>query len=231
MPDYCLIPKALTEADFLALRDGVLGSPLVGSSTLAGPFRSSRGFAITFTAAGRGELESRFAYLKPFLARAIAPDAMKSVRPRLSFRAPPVPNAWYLNALLVGEAGSVARHADGTLRGPSGDDTAMPKVVSVLYLSAPQQAGGELVLSHKDSRPVPIQPVEGALLHFRGDLDHEVNAVHGLPDGKMRASLVLEQYAFDAEPLARLPAFKLDSRAGFSAYLQTAAPKNFEIEP
>ena len=54
-----------------------------------------------------------------------------------------------------------------------------------------------------------------------------------MPDGAQRASLVIEQYHFADEALARLPKFKLDSRAGFKAYLTHHAdqdPKSFELE-
>ena len=69
-------------------------------------------------------------------------------------------------------------------------------------------------------------------MHFRGDLAHAVRAFEG-PEAARRASLVIEQYHFAPDVLARLPEFQLESRAGFSAYLQhhsARPPTEFEIE-
>lgn len=43
----------------------------------------------------------------------------------------------------------------------------------------------------------------------------------GGPEGALRASLVCEQYAFPDDVLARLPTFRIQSKAGFSAYLES----------
>ncbi|MBS1153193.1 MAG: hypothetical protein H6Q89_4891, partial [Myxococcaceae bacterium] len=97
----------------------------------------------------------------------------------------------------------------------------------------PQASGGELEISREHSVKALIRPREGGLLHFRGDLAHEILPVEEVPEGAQRASLVIEQYHFDDAALARLPKFKLDSRAGFKAYLQHHAqqgPKEFELE-
>jgi len=199
-----VIRDVFTAAEVAAIREPLLASPLVGRSTLGGSFRASRGFAITFHGAGRAKLEARFPYIAPFLAKAISAGRRK-------------PNAWYLNLLLVPAGAGVGRHVDGTLRGPSGDETAVPRVVSVLYLSAP---GGPLVLSRGVKELGRVQPREGMMVHFDGDLDHAVEPFAG--DGT-RASLVLEQYRFGPEALERLPELKVDSRAGFKAYLDAHA--------
>ena len=76
-------------------------------------------------------------------------------------------------------------------------------------------------------------PEANAVLHFRGDLAHEVCAFEAGP-GALRASLVIEQYHFGPDALERLPEFQLESRAGFGAYLKHHAdrePTKFEIEP
>jgi hypothetical protein len=208
-----LIRNVFTAAEVASMREPLLTSPLVGGSTLGGSFRASRGFAITFRAGGQARLEQRFPALAPFLARALAPGALRGAA---KWRAK-APNAWYLNLLLVPSGASVGRHVDGTLRGPSGEADAVPVAVSVLYLSAP---GGPLVLSRGEHEIGRIEPCEGAMVHFRGELDHAVEAFEG---AGTRASLVLEQYHFGAEALARLPELKLDSRAGFQAYLDAHA--------
>jgi hypothetical protein len=212
---YVEQPGVFSPAEVAAIREPLLRSPLVAQSTLGGSFRSSRGFAVTFRGSGRATLEERFPYLAPYLLRAIDARALQRVKPLLQRFRPP--NAWYLNLLLVSAGGTVGRHVDGTLRGPSGDARAVPVAVTVLYLAAP---GGELVLSRGTHELGRVTPREGAMVWFRGDLDHAVEAFWG--EGT-RASLVLEQYHFDDDALGRLPEFKLDSRAGFQAYLDVHA--------
>jgi hypothetical protein len=199
-----VIRDVFTAAEVEAIREPLLESPLVGRSTLGGSFRASRGFAVTFHGSGREQLEARFPYIAPFLAKAISAGRRK-------------PNAWYLNLLLVPPGAGVGRHVDGTLRGPSGDEDAVPKVVSVLYLAAP---GGALVLSRGAKELGRVAPREGTMVHFNGELDHAVEPFEG--EGT-RASLVLEQYHFGPAALARLPELKVDSRAGFQAYLDAHA--------
>jgi hypothetical protein len=143
------------------------------------------------------------------------------------------PNAWYLNLLLVGAAGGVGPHIDATLAAPAGVAGAAPQVVSVLYLQVPDCPGGELVLARAKRLKGVIHPVPGTLLHFRGDLEHQVRALQQAPAGAVRASLVLEQYRFAEDALARLPEFRLDSRAKFKLALAQAAtrpPPGFELE-
>ena len=80
-----------------------------------------------------------------------------------------------------------------------------------------------------------LKPRPNSSIHFRGDLAHAVNAfTDARQQGQLRASLVIEQYHFADDVLARLPEFQLDSRAGFGAFLKhhAALPeqKTFEIE-
>jgi hypothetical protein len=74
-----------------------------------------------------------------------------------------------------------------------------------------------------------VRPRPGALVHFRGDLQHEV-APLSCPaepapgvEGALRVSLVLEQYAFSPAARARLPELEVQSKAGFQAFLAAAA--------
>ena len=96
--------------------------------------------------------------------------AVQNWWPRLRKVPVRLPNAWYLNVLLVGEGGNVGPHTDATLAGPAGVPGATPQVVSVLYLRVPDCRGGELVLAREGRIKGVVQPSEGALLHFRGDL-------------------------------------------------------------
>jgi hypothetical protein len=224
MPEWIRVRRPLEAGVLEALTRGVLDSPLVSRSTLAGSFRGSRGFAITFTHPGRAALEGRYPFLSPFLALAISGRAHRALEPWLRRRrALPVArprNAFYLNVLLVSGGGSIGRHTDATLRDPSGEPDAVPEQVTVLYLQVPERfTGGELRLYRGDRPVARLRPVRGQLLHFRGDLQHEV-APLGAPDTALRASLVLEQYHLSPESLARLPELHVQSKAGFAAYLE-----------
>lgn len=224
MPEWVRVRRPLGAAELEALQTGVLDSPLVSRSTLAGSFRGSRGFAITFTLPGRGALERRYPFLSPFLSLAISDRAHRALEPWLERRrARPIArprNAFYLNVLLVPGGGSIGRHTDATLRGPSGAPDVVPEQVTVLYLRLPERfEGGELDLYRGGRGVAHLRPVAGQLLHFRGDLQHEV-APLGAPETALRASLVLEQYHLDPEALARLPELNVQSKAGFAAYLE-----------
>ena len=228
MPEWVRIRRPLGEASLQTVAAGVLESPLVARSTLAGSFRGSRGFAITFTRPGLAALEQRYPFLVPFLALAISDRAHLALEPWLrrirskgleSVSRPR--NAFYLNVLLVADGGSIGRHTDATLRGPSGEVEAVPEQVTVLYLRAPERfSGGELRLYRGERRVARIRPVPGRLIHFRGDLQHEVTPMEAPADGALRASLVLEQYHLRPDALARLPELSVQSKAGFAAYLE-----------
>jgi hypothetical protein len=231
--DLATTSRALPAAAFTALRDGLLASPLVGATTLNGPFEASRGFACTFKATGRARLVERFAQLGPHLDAVQGGPAVRALTPWWKRTPSRVPNCWYLNVLLVSAGGTVGRHIDATLRRPSGVPDAVPELVSVLYLVVPRARGGDLRLYDGATPVARIFPEENLLVHFRGDLSHEVCPFEG-PPGALRASLVLEQYHFEPQALARLPEFELDSRAGFGAYLEHHAerpPAPFELEP
>ncbi|XXF81159.1 2OG-Fe(II) oxygenase [Myxococcaceae bacterium GXIMD 01537] len=231
MSEYVTHPEALKVEPLDALRDALLGSRFVARSPLMGTFRGSRGFAFIFTAAGRPALEQRFPFLADYLARVLDPASARGLRPwseRLlgAWREPPRPNAFYLNLLLLEAGQAVGRHIDATLQGPSGVADAVPQHVSVLYLQVPEGIQGGALRLTRGERPVGVlQPRPGLLLHFRGDLQHEVEAFTGGPEGAVRASLVCEQYTFEPEALARLPELRVQSKAGFAAYLAEHSQK------
>ena len=225
MRTYTTQREALPTLELRKLRESLLGSRFVARSPLMGTFRASRGFAFIFTHEGRSTLEARFPFLSCYLARVLDPASARGLVPwreRLFGRGKPrpVPNAFYLNLLLLDAGTGVGRHIDATLQGPSGVPGATPQYVSVLYLQVPERAtGGELRLLSYDTLVSEVRPREGQLVHFRGDLQHEVRPFTGGVEGAQRASLVCEQYAFPPEALARLPAFRIQSKAGFAAYL------------
>lgn len=232
MREYRSQRAFLAPAHFTALREAFLGSSLVGGSTLAGPFETSRGFGVTFRDAGRARMLERFPALGPHFDAMLGEPAVRALTPWWRRTLTRVPNCWYLNVLLVSSGGTVARHIDTTLRKPSGVEDSVPEMVSVLYLSIPKAKGGELLIWDGPNEVARLAPEENALVHFRGDLAHEVCAFEGAEG--LRASLVIEQYHFTPDALARLPEFQLESRAGFGAYLQHHAARPlapFDVEP
>ncbi len=227
MRDYHLQREALPPEEFRALRDALLSSPLVGRSTLAGPFQSSRGFAVIFRDAGRSRVCGHFPTLAPWLDAVLGAPAVRALMPWWRKPGARTPNAWYLNVLLVSEGGAVARHVDATLRKPAEEPDAVPELVSVLYLQVPGARGGELQLWDGPTSVGRLPPAPNQLVHFRGALAHAVEPFSG-GEGQVRASLVIEQYHFGPEALERLPDFKLESRAGFGAFLQHHASRHVE---
>lgn len=224
MREYVRFPRALAPERTEALRQAALGSRFVSRSPLVGSFRASRGFAAIFTRGGRARLEARMPFLAAFLDEALSPARtakLLRLSDRLRRRPLPSPNAFYLNLLLLEEGASVGRHVDATLREPSGVARAVPAWVSVLYLECPEGARGGRLRLFRGERPVAeLTPEPGLLVQFRGDLHHEVEAYSGGAPGGLRASLVLEQYAFEDEALGRLPSLRIQSKAGFAAYLE-----------
>jgi hypothetical protein len=225
--EYVTHRNALPGPSLEALREALLRSRFVARSPLMGTFQASRGFAFIFTEAGRATLEERFPFLSEYLALVTSPKTARGLLPwreRLLGPRPERrrPNAFYLNLLLLEAGKGVGRHIDATLQEPSGVVTAVPAHVSVLYLQVPSGVqGGELRLL-RDNQPLgQVRPREGLLVHFQGDLQHEVQPFTGGPDGALRASLVCEQYAFGERALARIAPFRIQSKAGFGAYLDS----------
>ncbi len=233
MRDLAVRRSAFERGRFEALRDALLDSPLVGRSTLAGPFQASRGFAVIFREGGRARLLERFPALGPYLDQVLGRPAVRALTPWLH-RVTRVPNAWYLNVLLVSAGGRVGLHVDATLARVVERPTAVPELVSVLYLTVPEAEGGQLKIYSGDSTVAVVEPEEDMVVHFRGDLAHEVCPFEGAA-GALRASLVIEQYHLGEAELSKVPDFRVDSRGGFRAYLdahaQKGEPRAFELEP
>jgi hypothetical protein len=233
--EYVTHRDALTGPRLESLRASLLASRLVARSPLMGTFEASKGFAFLFTEAGKATLLGRFPFLADYLSLVMEPATTRGLLPwRERLFGPRKerlrPNAFYLNLLLLEAGKAVGRHIDATLEEPSGVPNAFPEHVSVLYLEVPAGAkGGALHLLRGDQPVGKIVPRPGLLVQFRGDLQHEVQPFTGGSEGALRASLVCEQYAFGPEVLARIPTFRIQSKAGFAAYLdmhhqQRAAP-------
>ncbi|MDY7231571.1 2OG-Fe(II) oxygenase [Hyalangium rubrum] len=227
MSEYVTHRAALAGPQLGSLREALLSSRFVASSPLMGTFEASRGFAFVFTEAGQATLLERFPFLTDYLARVRDPATTRGLRPwRERLFGPrqerPRPNAFYVNLLLLEEGKAVGRHIDATLQEPSGVPGAVPEHVSVLYLEVPTGIQGGALRLLREDRPVGhVRPRPGLLVQFRGDLQHEVQPFTGGPEGALRASLVCEQYTFGPEALARITPFRIHSKAGFGAYLDS----------
>lgn len=225
MPEYSVTPRAVDEDALARLEQELARSPFVGESPLSGTFLQSRGFAIVFTRAGEGELRARFPSLAPYLELALSRQARRSlvsVKDRLLGKSEPLaPNAFYLNVLVLGPGDEVGAHIDATLQDLSGSED-FPQLVSVLYLRCPS-AGGRLRLWRGPAHVADIEPARGAFVCFDGELTHAVLPFGAGDESEARLSLVCEQYALPPEALARVPAFRLHSKAGFGGYLAAAA--------
>jgi hypothetical protein len=212
--DVVIVDDALAKQALLALREGVLASKLLGDSPLGGTFLATRGFSITFHRGAQSDVVARFPFTAPFLDIALARTSEVQKQPLLG--GPPVPNAFYLNVLVVPEGASVGKHVDATL-GPS-NGSVIPQAVAVLYLDvADDLRGGRLVLSDDATVVDSITPKANRFVLFAGRLAHEVEAVSS--SSRPRVSLVLEQYALAPGVLSAVPKLKVHSRAGFQAVL------------
>lgn len=223
MSPYVTHRDALTGPRLESLREALLASHFVARSPLMGTFQVTKGFAFIFTEAGRATLLERFPFLTDYLNLVMDPATTRGLltwHERLL--GPRRPNAFFLNLLLLEEGKGVGRHIDATLQEPSGVAGAVPKHVSVLYLEVPTGAQGGTLRLLRDDQPVgTVHPEPGLLVQFRGELQHEVQPFTGGPQGALRASLVCEQYAFGSAALAHIPTFRIQSKAGFAAYLNT----------
>jgi hypothetical protein len=230
MKHLCSIRRGLPVSSFQDLAETLVHSPLVAENTLGGTFQASRGFGMTFQASGFSTFERRF------------PSVWRSVSPWLGFKAinaltpfwqrpKDIPNAWYLNVLLVPPGAAVDRHIDATLRKVAQVDTATPRVVSVFYLQTPPNQQGALCLWRGARLIAKVIPKPRMIVHFDGTLAHSVEAASATT-GVTRASLVIEQYHFEAEALARVPSFQVESRAGFETFLKLhqSAPTALDLE-
>ncbi len=157
-------------------------------------FVGTRGFSIVFRKDALERVQREFPWTAPYLAAALRPAC----------------NAFYLNPLQLEQGSHVAPHIDRSLRSYV-LDIDPPHQVSVLYVDVPAGLrGGRLELRRGRRLLARIAPENGLLVHFDGDLEH---AVERVDTPGLRLSLVCEQYALDPEELARVPDFRVESRA------------------
>ncbi len=230
MRGVVVIDGALSAEEVDALKRGALHSPFFGDSPLRGTFEATRGFSVTFLRPALDELLSRFVFLRPFLQLAVDPRTHRQMRAGIFARikTPPRPNAFYLNALVVPPSAGIERHIDATLS-PSHDPSALkPVAVAVAYVQVPSDLQqGALVIDDGRGASQCIAPLEGRLVVFDGALAHAVQPVNA---SSARVSWVLEQYALDAAALANIPRLRINSRAGFAAYLIDARSRSAGVD-
>jgi hypothetical protein len=196
-------PEALPAETVEAIRAEILGSSLLGDTTLSSSFSGTYGFSLAFRRESISQVMSRFPAFGPFLEAALLPDC----------------NAFLLNPLLIQNGRGVDAHLDRSLSS-YGAGNACPIAVSVLYVQVPENlSGGELRLYHRGKQVDAVVPRPRTLVTFRGDLVHEVVGVAaGAPAlSSARVSLVVEQYRVRPELMAWMPLFDLRSRTGASA--------------
>ncbi|MDB5101017.1 MAG: hypothetical protein JWM80_5438, partial [Cyanobacteria bacterium RYN_339] len=162
-------------------------------------FGGTLGFSISFRRQALGDVATTFPAFMPFLDAALMPDC----------------NAFILNPLVVAEGRGVGPHVDGSL-GNYSDTIGCPALVSVLYVQVPEGLeGGQLRLLRRGRELARVTPTPRTLLHFRGDLSHEVTSVAGdTPQmGTARISLVVEQYRLSAADYALVRDYSFSSTA------------------
>lgn len=232
MREFVRVDDALPDSVLKELHRETLSSSYLGNSPLVGSFKASRGFSVTFTEDGLERLRERFSFLVPFVDGALTST---SYRPLWTLKERAIqriaglrPNGFFLNLLVIPPGAGIGAHVDATLQSRAQAEV-FPMVVSVLYLQCPPQPkGGLLRLWRGDRLVAEITPRPGTLLHFRGDLTHEVTPVP-LDAAAPRASLVCEQYCFSEPVLARIPRFSVRSQGRFQALLE--AQKNKPLPP
>lgn len=159
-------------------------------------FVGTRGFSVAFTRDGIERTIAAFPFLEGYVRRVLRDDC----------------NAFYLNPLQLENGSRVDPHIDRSLRSYC-KDIVMPFSVTVLYVEVPNgMVGGELVLARGKKTLARIRPRRNLLVEFDGDLTHSVERVDS--PGR-RLSLVCEQYALTEDELEQVPAYAVESRAGY----------------
>ncbi len=252
MGTHVYTPEAFSNPEVCALLDCIAASGFVNRSTLRGSFYKSRGFAVTLRTAGVARLRQELPPLAHYVERVLRDPKRHQLcnwRQRLQGTlGSGKTNALYLNVLALPPGSGVGAHVDATLRTPSGVPELIPRMVSVLYLQPGH--GGLLKLYEGNRLRADIEPQRGALLHFRGDLRHEVltgDAANKTVDThppyaddvgesktaptlspRTRVSLVCEQYSLKASALRHIPQYELHSKAPFETFLQRAQNSEHE---
>lgn len=191
----CTIREGRFAPEYLLdLRKQIRASRYFTVNNLNRDFVGTRGFSVVFHRGATDRVRSQFPWTAPFLAEAQRDDC----------------NAFYLNPLQLSQGVGVGSHIDRSLHAyiPEVDP---PRCVTVLYVEVPKgMIGGVLELRRGKKFLRRVQPQEGLLVEFDGDLDHGVQRVDS---PGLRLSLVMEQYELGDEELEGVPEFAIETRA------------------
>ncbi len=169
---------------------------LFAQNNLNRDFVGTRGFSVVFTREGIERAVAAFPFFEGYVRRVLRDDC----------------NAFYLNPLQLENGSRVDPHIDRSLRSYC-KDIVVPLSVTVLYVDVPAgMIGGELVLARGKKTLARVRPRRGLLVEFDGDLTHSVERVDS--PGR-RLSLVCEQYSLTEDELEHIPAYTVESRAGY----------------
>jgi len=185
---YHLTSQAFDEAYLQRVEKGIRTSPYYGDSPLGEEFVRTKGFSIVFTRSALEQVLSKFAYLAPFLEKALFASS----------------NAFYINPLVMGATSRVDTHVDCRLLLEE-NVRIIPNLISILYTRCEDDIqGGNLLLKVDKETTITLTPKTGDLLHFQGDLLHSVEEVTG--EG-LRVNVVCEQYNLSEDLLKSFPKF------------------------
>ena len=216
---FLATPDVLDPAQCRDLAERVMASEMIGDNPLSEGFRGTAGFAITFRRDAIPRVVAWFPELALFLERVIRDDVYRAFHgpkraageaapgsgPEPEDRDVPRANAFHVNALIIPPGVGTRRHVDVSLG-------VTAKVVSVLYVQSGGPGDGQLHL-FDDGLPVAvINPREGMLVHFRGDLEHGV-ATRSQDAEDHRISVICEHYVLPPKRLAECPFLALHRRS------------------
>ena len=194
MSGHTLHPAAFPTEQLVELRQQIRRHRCFTTNNLNRDFVGTRGFSIVFRRTAMARVAAEFPWSRAYLERALRPDC----------------NAFYLNPLQLEQHSHVAPHIDRSLRSYV-LDVLPPLAVSVLYVEVPAgMRGGRLTLRRGKRFLGRIEPQDGLLVTFDGDLEH---AIERVDTPGLRLSLVCEQYALDADELEQVPEYRIESRA------------------
>ena len=183
---YREIADLFTANEIAAMIAAIESSPHLSGNQLGPRFARSRGFSVVFRRDSRKRAKAEYPAFTPYLDRVLHPGA----------------NGFYLNPLVLESGASVGPHVDTSLSSHVGTRV-HPLLVSVLYLSVPQDMrGGLLLLRDRRHKVGQVAPEAGVLLEFRGNLTHSVGRQRA---SEPRVSLICEQYRLPPEQLERVP--------------------------
>jgi hypothetical protein len=180
------------------ISNGLIMSGLVGENPLSEGFAGTRGFGVKFRREALDTLIKLMPWTRPYLDKILDDNVARHFCAGRSEKS--LPNAFYLNALVIPPGKGTSLHVDKTL-----DGRTPPRVVSVLYLTT--SPGGLLHLTDRTWPVGLVNPRPGMILHFRGDLAHGVSRTSS--SGVVRSSLVCEQYFLTEEQIGSCPQLEL----------------------